>query len=90
MSYTQLDQAQVIKTVYDQATDALKVSVVSASSSAIGLFTLPYDAITVTYPSATQEVYVSHTGGIAGPIVQTVTVNYTDASKVSLLNAARS
>jgi hypothetical protein len=90
MSYTQLDQAQVIKTVYDAATDSLKVNLVSASSSAVGLFTLPYDAITVTYPSVTQEVYVSRTGGIAGAVVQTVTINYTDATKSFVLNAARS
>lgn len=90
MSMTQLDAPQVIKTVYDSTSDALKVTNVASASSSVGLFTLPYDAITVTYPSATQEVYESHTGGIAGPVVQTVTVNYTDATKQSLQDAERS
>lgn len=51
-------------------------------------FTLPFDAITVTYPSATQEVYRSRTGGIAGAIVQTLTVNYTSALKTDLLDVS--
>lgn len=51
-------------------------------------FTLPYDAITVTYPSATQEVYASHTGGTGGTVQQTLTVNYSDASKASLTDAS--
>lgn len=90
MSYTQLDQAQIIKTVYDEVADALKVRSVPSASSSVGLFTLPYDAITVTYPSATQEVYVSRTGGVSGTVVQTVTVNYTDGTKSFILDAARS
>lgn len=59
------------------------------SVKTVQVFTLPYDAITVTYPSATQEVYVSRVGGIAGTVQETVTVNYTDATKAALLNVAR-
>jgi len=55
----------------------------------VQIFTLPYDAITVTYPVDTQEVYVSKVGGIAGVIQQTVTINYTDATKALILNVAR-
>lgn len=58
--------------------------------SSISMFTKPYDAITVTYPSGTQEIYVTHTGGTGGTIIETVTVNYTDTSKNFILNAARS
>lgn len=54
----------------------------------VQLFTKAYDAITATYPSATQEVYQSRVGGILGTVQQTVTVNYTDSTKVSLLNVA--
>lgn len=54
----------------------------------ISFFSLPYDAITVTYPSATQEVYTSRTGGISGTSVQVLTVNYTDATKANLLNVS--
>jgi len=54
----------------------------------IQLFTMPFDAITATYPSATQEVYKSRLGGIAGTVQQTATVNYTDSTKNFLLNVA--
>lgn len=86
----QLSADNVIRTVYDKATDTLKVSAIPSSDTTLGLFTLPYDAITATYPSATQEVYSSRTGGVAGTVVQTVTINYVDGTKALILNAARS
>lgn len=60
-----------------------------SSLASVQLFTIPYDAITATYPSATQEVYQSRVGGIAGVVQETVTVNYTDATKEFILNLAR-
>lgn len=57
--------------------------------SSITLFTKPYDAITVTYPTTVQEVYVTRTGGTGGAIQQTVTVNYTDATKNFITDVAR-
>lgn len=89
MSFSPLDAPQVLKTVYDKDADALKVTNVASESSSIGLFTLPYDAITVDYPDTVTEVYTSHTGGTSGPVVQVVTVIYTDASKADLLSAER-
>ena len=65
---------------------ALDVNVVNS----VQLFTVPYDAITTQYPSATQEVYQSRVGGVGGSIQQTVTVNYTDATKTLLLSVVRS
>lgn len=50
------------------------------------LVTVAYDYIDVTYPSAAQEVYTFKVGGSGGSTVATVTVNYTDSTKVSLLN----
>lgn len=44
------------------------------------------DSFTVTYPSATQEVYQFRSGGIGGTILKTVTLNYTDATKTALTN----
>jgi hypothetical protein len=52
------------------------------------MFTLPYDALTVTYPSSTQTVFQSRVGGISGTVQQTLTLNYTDATQAFLLNAA--
>lgn len=59
------------------------------SIKTVQLFNEPYDAITATYPTATQEVFQSRIGGISGTIQQTVTVNYTDSSKDFILNVAR-
>lgn len=56
--------------------------------SSIQLFTKPFDSITATYPSATQEVYASRIGGVGGAVQQTATVNYTDSSKNFLLDVA--
>lgn len=58
-------------------------------SGNVTLFTQPYDAITATYPTTTQEVYQSRIGGIGGTVQQTVTVNYTDTTKDFILNVAR-
>jgi hypothetical protein len=55
----------------------------------VQLFTEPYDTITATYPSSTQEVYQTRNGGISGVVVQTATVNYTDATKNQILNVVR-
>lgn len=55
----------------------------------VQLFNLPYDSITATYPTSIQEVYQSRTGGISGTVIQTATVNYTDATKNFILNVAR-
>jgi len=58
-------------------------------SGNVTLFTEPYDAITATYPTSTEEVYQSRIGGVGGIVQQTVTVNYTDATKNFILNVAR-
>lgn len=55
----------------------------------VQIFTLPFDAITATYPSGTQEVYQSRVGGTSGTVQQTVTVNYVDSTKALILNVAR-
>jgi hypothetical protein len=52
-------------------------------------FTVTHDAVTVTFPSSTQEIYSARTGGIAGTVVQTITINYVNASKKEMLNAFR-
>ncbi len=59
------------------------------SVKTIQLLTLPFDAITATYPSGTQEIYQSRIGGITGTVQQTLTVNYTDTTKYQILNVAR-
>lgn len=62
---------------------------VTGSVQTVQLFTKAFDAITATYPSATQEVYQSRVGGVSGTVQETLTVNYTDSSKDLILNVAR-
>lgn len=59
------------------------------SVKTIQLFTKPFDSITATYPTSTQEIYKSRVGGILGVVQETVTLNYTDPSKRFILNVAR-
>lgn len=129
MAITKLDANQVIKDVYDEVENRLRVDaevtavigdievhIDQASDSIrigdgtdlitgtnvdgkigldvnvlnpIGIFTLPYDSITATYPTTTQEVYKSRIGGISGAVQETATVNYTDATKDFILNVVR-
>lgn len=126
-----LDAPQVLRSVYDETKNTLRVSVVDGSSGGAGgfeviithtddsirlgdgtnyftstslsgkvgldvntinnvqLFDMKFDTITATYPSGTQEVYASRVGGISGSIQQTITINYTDATKNLILNVVR-
>lgn len=59
------------------------------TTNPVYIFTLPFDSITASYPSATQEIYQSRTGGVSGTIIETITVNYTDSTKNFILNLAR-
>jgi hypothetical protein len=58
-------------------------------TSSIQLFTKPFDAITALYPAPTQEIYESRVGGTMGAIQETVTINYTDATKSYITDVAR-
>lgn len=71
--------------VVDGSTASSKVQVFTSG------FAVPkYDYLAVTYPIATQEVYVFKLGGSGGTTVATITLNYTDATKASLSSAERS
>lgn len=48
-----------------------------------------FDAISVAYPTSSQETYTYKIGGVAGVTVAVVTVTYTDASKNVLTSVAR-
>lgn len=64
-------------------------TVVDNPVKTIQLLTLPFDTVTATYPSPTQEVYQSRVGGLGGTVQETVTINYVDATKNLLLNVVR-
>lgn len=58
-------------------------------SKSIGLFNLPYDAISVAYPSAAVENYQSYLGGLSGSVVQLVVVTYSDSTKNNITSVVR-
>lgn len=72
---------QVLTKVYNEGTNSLGIHLA-------GGFLVPKnaDAFTVTYPSAVQEVYAFRTGGVSGTVIQTVTITYTDSTKMNLLS----
>mgnify|MGYP003475670497 CR=1 FL=1 len=54
----------------------------------IKLSKFDFDYYEVAYPNATQEVYTYKRGGASGSVAGTVTINYVDATKANVLNAA--
>lgn len=75
---------QTLIKVYDADSDALKVL-------ASGSFTPPgeSDAVVVTYPTASSEVYTFKSGGTGGTTLMTVTVTYTDSLKKNISTVVR-
>lgn len=50
---------------------------------------IEYDAIDISYPSATVEVFEYYTGGLGGTLVATVTIIYTDSTKCNIASVVR-
>ncbi len=48
-----------------------------------------YDAISVTYPTATTETFTYKTGGLSGTTVRVITVTYTDSTKEFISSVER-
>ena len=63
----------------------------NASLNGIGgmLNGVKYDAFSVAYPTAVQEVYSFYSGGLAGTLVATITIVYDTASKNDILTAVK-
>lgn len=77
-----LSPSQIWNSIFDSARGLIRVSP--------SPFTAPVNAaaVTVTYPSDTQEVYKYRSTGITGTVLMTITVNYVSATKEQILNAA--
>jgi len=50
---------------------------------------IEFDAIEGSYPNLTTEVYEYYTGGLAGTLVATITVIYTDNTKCDITSVVR-
>ena len=70
-------------------TDSKRVS--ETNPFPVGVFTgmvkVGYDYVARTLPASTQELFTFKTGGSGGTTVATITINYTDSSLGTLLNA---
>lgn len=84
----EIDAADGDNIAISDGTNTLDINT-DGSIKTVQIFTLPFDSITATYPSATQEVYQSRIGGVSGTVQQTVTINYVDSTKNLILNLAR-
>lgn len=75
--------------VANKVTEPIPVS--GTFSSSPGGFSPPAntDACQVSYPNATTEVYEFYTGGLAGTLLQTNTVVYTDSTKNFIDNVVK-
>lgn len=59
-------------------------------TSSNALVTELFDAIVITYPTTSTEVYTYKLGGLAGTTVATITLTYTDSTKETLTSVERS
>lgn len=61
----------------------------SRNTSLVDLNQTHFDAVTVTYPNATTEIYAFRKGGLTGAVAITLTIVYTDSSKDSVQSLIR-
>ena len=57
-------------------------------AATVGLGIAQFDSTALT-PAATTDVWTFFTGGLAGTLVNTVTINYTDSTKATILNVVK-
>ena len=50
---------------------------------------IPFDAIGVTYPTSTTEVFEYYVGGLAGDLQATVVVTYLTSDKIDISSVVR-
>ena len=56
---------------------------------AAGMVTSAFDYVSVAYPDGTTETFTFKTGGSGGTTVATITIVYTDSSKVNISTVAK-
>jgi len=54
-----------------------------------GIGTPPYDYCALNSSASSRDVWTFFKGGPTGDLVSTVTINYVDATKATILNVAR-
>jgi hypothetical protein len=73
-------------------TDSIRAKVEdggSATQNETIEFTVDWDAVTIQYPDQVTEIYEARFGGIAAPVLETITLVYANPDKRFLLSAVR-
>ena len=86
-SVKDLELKKFVESPDDSGDTAVRVKISGGSGSLIS--GLDYDSISVAYPIATTEVFSYYTGGLAGTLVATVTIVYTNASKDDIVSVVK-
>ncbi len=91
MSYSGQDIIYLGNTLKNLVFNPYTASFESSAGSSNGsiLAGISWDYFATTFPSSTTTQYEYKTGGVAGTVVATVTVTFTDASKCEILNVGR-
>lgn len=61
----------------------------SRNTSIVDLNQTHWDAVTVSYPNVTTEVYQFRKDGVSGAVAFTLTITYTDSSKTFVSTISR-
>jgi hypothetical protein len=80
-----------------EVNEARQLSVTNSSSPVepyyvfAGAFNPPTntDAMAASYPTSTEEIYQFYNGGLEGTLLATITVTYTDATKLEIQSVVR-
>lgn len=82
----------LVGTLEDQSPVLLKAdsggNLMYRSSTGMG-WTVAGDATTVSYDDPLKDVYSLRIGGLDGPVVQTITIAYSDTLKNKIISVAR-
>jgi hypothetical protein len=82
MANNNVDMGGAIKRSFSESDNAMRH--INAGS----LIKFDFDYYSVEYTSGTQEIYTYRRGGASGPVVGTITINYTTVSKTNVANAS--
>lgn len=78
-----LDGSQALQGAYDDNNHAFRVEPISQ------FVPWGWDYVSLNSSGSTQDVYKFYVGGSGGTLIGTVTINYTDSTKDTITNAAR-
>lgn len=80
---SKLDQAEIFQESFDEPSKSLKIKSIAS------LVSVEFDSISKTNTDSITETFQYYLGGLAGTLVATVTIIYTDSTKEDMVSAVR-